>query len=348
MADGENAGSEAVADSELLEATTEAIATPAAAGQKAEAGSAKEHRLELTGMKCESCERLVRRAAKKAGAEVAAIDANAGYATFVCTGDELSALRLELAKKGFSERGSEAGGRGDFGRIREYFSAMLEGREEVEVESALLKYALGSFAALLVIAAAVYAFALKGMANASGYAQFFLLALGSAVALSFSYYHLGSYRRSLSCTNGMMAGMTLGMMAGFLVGAIVGATNGMFVGSLAGMAAGIALGVGVGKHCGIMGALEGGMAGIMAGTMGAMLSVMMVNDHLMAFLYVLFALCVLVLAGLSYMMHRESAEEVRSEHLNAGFVDFAMFASVLVLGMGLLMLLGPKTGLIYQ
>jgi hypothetical protein len=334
-------------ESEMLEVKTEAVADSGPVEQKAEASQAEEHRLELNGMKCESCERIVRRAAKKAGADVVAIDANAGYATFVCNDTVLDAVRKALAAKGFAEKGSEEGGRGDFGRVKEYFAAMLEGKEEVAVESTLLKYALGSFAALVMAIALIYALVLKNMAGAGSYAQLFLLAIASAVVLSFSYYHLGSYRRSLSCTNGMMAGMTLGMMGGFLVGALVGATNGMFVGSVAGMAAGIALGVGVGKHCGIMGALEGGMAGIMAGTMGAMLSVMMVNDHLMAFLYLLFALCAGVLGGLSYMMHRESAEEARSEHLKAGFAEFAQFAAVLVLGMMMLMLFAPKSGLVF-
>lgn len=306
-----------------------------------------EYRLELSGMKCESCERLVRRAAHKAGAEVREVNSNAGFATFACGDAMLPALKKALAEKGFAEKGSADGGRGDFGRLFAYARGVLEGKEEVAVENALLNYSLGAFAMLVALVAALYMSVLRGMPNAAGYAPLALLAIGSAAVLAFSYYHLGTYRRKLSCTNGMMAGMTLGMMAGFLVGALIGSTNGMFVGSLAGMAAGIFFGVGIGRHCGVMGGLEGMMAGLMAGTMGAMLSVMMVNDHLLAFLYVLFALCAAILGGLSYMMHREAEEEAGKQDLKAGFGEFAGFATVLVLGALFLMLFGPKSGIVF-
>ncbi|MFA6035418.1 MAG: heavy metal-associated domain-containing protein [Candidatus Micrarchaeia archaeon] len=336
-------------ENELLEAKAEntAVAENTAAQEKPEAAQEKEHKLELNGMHCESCERLVRRAAEKAGAEVKQVNAGEGFVTFSCDEGVLPALKKALLAKGFTEKGSEEVGRGDINRVKEYAVAVMENREDVEVENALLNYSLGSFAMLVLIAAALYLFVLQGIENIAGYAQLFLLAIGSAVVLSFSYHHLGTYRRAMSCTNGMMAGMTLGMMGGFLVGALVGATNGMFVGSLAGMLAGIALGVGIGRHCGVMGALEGGMAGIMAGTMGAMLSVMMVNDHLLAFLYVLFALCAGVLGGLSYMMHREAAEVPKKSDLKASFSEFAGFCAVMVLALMLLMTLGPKAGFIY-
>ena len=336
MADGENAAGE----SELLE-------TGNGPGGLERGRAPSEHRLELSGMRCESCERLVRRAAHKAGAEVRAIDANAGFATFACEDAALPALKKALAEKGFAEKGGAEGGRGDFARVWAYVRGIMAGEEEVAIENALLNYSLGAFAGLALVAAGIYMLAFSGLPNAPGYAPLLLLVVGTSVALAFSYYHLGTYRRSLSCSNGMMAGMALGMIAGFLVSALLGATNGMFVGTVAGMAAGIAFGVGIGRHCGVMGGLEGVMAGLMAGAMGAMLSVMMVNDNLLLFLYILFALCAVVLGGLSYMMHREAAEAPSRGELRAGFGEFAGFAAVLVLGMALLMAFGPKVGLIY-
>jgi hypothetical protein len=241
----------------------------------------------------------------------------------------------------------DCGERGTPERMLTYISDVLAGRKEVEVETKLLNYALASAVALVLLAAAGHLVVLKGsVPNAMGYAPLVLLAIGTSVMAAFAHFHMSCYRAKMSCTNGMMVGMTIGMCVGFMAGALVGATNGMFVGSLAGMAIGIAMGANLGRHCGVMGAMEGIMAGMMAGTMGAMIAVMMVNDHLLAFLFVLFGICAFVLGGLSYMMYREAGSAEAGE-LRVSMLKFAGMSAVLAVSLVLLMLWGPKSGIIY-
>jgi hypothetical protein len=92
-----------------------------------------------------------------------------------------------------------------------------------------------------------------------------------------------------------------------------------------------------------MGAMEGMMAGLMSGTMGAMTTVMMINDHVLAFMYMLSGICLVMVGGLSYMMFREAGPAPR-----AGF-SFARFATLsIALGAMMLavMVYGPKNGFI--
>jgi hypothetical protein len=161
------------------------------------------------------------------------------------------------------------------------------------------------------------------------------------VMAAFSYYHMGSFRRYMSCMHGMMVGMTAGMMIGFMVGAIVGATNGMFIGSVAGVAVGIFFGFTLGRFCGVMGAMEGIMAGLMSGTMGAMTSVMMLNDHMMVFLYILLGICGLTVGALSYMMYREAGPAPDVAY-SKGFGRFLMLSIYISAAMLIIMMFGPR------
>ncbi|VVC03169.1 Uncharacterised protein [Candidatus Burarchaeum australiense] len=236
--------------------------------------------------------------------------------------------------------------RGKPERVLAYLSAVLSGDDEVWVESQLMHYALASAAIIFLLIGAAYLFVFRGLANAVLYEPLIFLAVGTGLLAAFAHFHMSSYRGNMSCTNGMMVGMTVGMCVGFLAGALVGATNGMFMGSLAGMTVGIAMGANLGRYCGVMGAMEGIMAGLMAGTMGAMLSVMMVNDHLLEFLFVLFGLCAFVVGGLSYMMYREVGSAKRAA-MRASFGQFLAMSAFLALSITALMLYGPKGGIIY-
>ncbi|MEK6970460.1 MAG: hypothetical protein AABW68_02065, partial [archaeon] len=132
----------------------------------------------------------------------------------------------------------------------------------------------------------------------------------------------------------------------FMSGAILGATNGMFIGSVTGMAVGMSASAYAVRKSGIMGILEGLMAGLMAGTMGAMLSVMMLTDNLVAFLYILFGVCTLILGGMSYFLFKEVGP-IQDEEKRIDFIPLAMGSILLLLLFIALILWGPKSAFVW-
>ena len=141
--------------------------------------------------------------------------------------------------------------------------------------------------------------------------------------------------------SGMMIGMTIGMISGFLSGFIIAATNGMFYGSVFGMAVVIYFGIMNGKCCGIMGFMEGIMAGFMGGIMGAMTAVMMINDNVKIAGVIIFAISIIILVGLSYMVHKETSENER--YINEDYT-FTIFASIILISITILfMVMGPRS-----
>ncbi len=305
----------------------------------------KEFTFELRGLSCGSCESLIKRIAEQEGAEIPSINAMSGKITVRCEEEKLETLKQKFAEKGFHEKTPDER-RGDPKRVVDYTKSILAGKSNTKVETTLTAYAIGSISMIVLIGILIFIFAPNFISLALSILPLLILLILGVVLMLFSYYHILCYRSNLSCANGMMVGMTVGMMSGFLAGALVGATNGMFIGSVVGMFFGIVQGFALGRFCGIMGAMEGIMAGIMAGTMGAMLSVMMISDHLILFLYILFILCTIMVGALSYMMHREVGPTPIKE-LQVGFFEFAItsvFFTILVL---LIMLYGPKSGIIY-
>ncbi|MEK6982085.1 MAG: heavy-metal-associated domain-containing protein [Candidatus Micrarchaeota archaeon] len=296
----------------------------------------KDITLELNGMTCNSCEKLVTMVTEKQGGKVKLINIKSGKVELSIDEDKFAALKQSLAEKGFSEKNKETQ-RGDTKRFLAYFSSILVNEPHVENESALFNNAIASLAGLFILFGGLTYFGF--LSFTSVYLPVIILVLLSSVLILFSYSHILCYAKNLSCMNGMMAGMTIGMISGFLIGLLVGATNGMFVGSVVGIAIGVLLGVNVGKCCGIMGALEGIMAGIMAGVMGAMTSIMLLNDNLVAFLYIFFGLCAIVLAGLSYMMYREGGAIDKQKHT---LTDFFIRSAILSIFLVAFMLIGPK------
>ena len=304
----------------------------------------KEYGLLLTGMTCATCEKVISRVAAQSGASVKDVDFRNGTLKLVCDEKDLAPIKQKLAEKGFKERreGEPAdSGRGDPDRVKDYILSLLAGEPHVEVESKIMNYAVASSAILLGVGIFTYGGLFKGFGSPSATIGLLLLVIASAIMTVFAYFHMSSYRKSVSCMHGMMMGMTMGMMAGFLTGALTGATNGMFIGSVVGMLFGIALGFGVGRFSGVMGAMEGIMAGLMSGTMGAMLSVMMINDNLMAFLYILTGVCAVIFGGLSYMMYREAGSAPNPEY-SGDFKRFFAASAVLSMMLLAIMMYGPK------
>jgi copper chaperone CopZ len=309
----------------------------------------KQQTIELKGMTCGACETLITRVITQSGGQVSNIDLRSGQVTFFCEDDRLSERKQKLAEKGFHEKAKDGveEQRGDHKRVIRYVLDILGKKPQAEVESTLLEYVIGSAALMLLFAFAAYIFLPSSFSFLITYLPLLVLLVFGVLMIMFSYYHVRCYRKNLTCANGMMVGMTVGMMSGFLAGAIVGATNGMFIGSVVGMALGILPGFLLGRYCGVMGAMEGIMAGIMAGTMGAMLSVMMINDNLILFLYMLFGLCAIMIGGLSYMMHREAGPASRDE-LNVKFAEFALMAFALSLLIIEIMAYAPRNGITFS
>lgn len=310
-----------------------------------------EYKIELNGMTCESCEKIIERVAERNDTTVKQIDVKKGFAILESDENKILKIKQQLSERGITEKGSAATTRGDFSRIKKYFMGVIAGEKDFYVETKLLNYSFAS--AIVIIASFIFAynFAIPSLFNSienfTGYVPLIFLAILSSILIIGSYEHMNTYKKDISCMNGMMIGMIIGMVSGFMIGAIIGATNGMFIGSLAGMTVGISLGVNLGRCCGIMGALEGAMAGLMAGIMGAMTSVMLLLDNLVLFLYVCFAISLAIFAGLSYMMFRESGSTAARSDLNIKFVDFLAKTSIFVFLLSIIMLFGPKGPITY-
>lgn len=174
------------------------------------------------------------------------------------------------------------------------------------------------------------------------YGFFLFFAILSYALVMPSIRQVRAYK-AFPCMTGMMIGMTVGMMSGFLAGFYTGATNGMFWGGVFGMAVGIFLGIWKGKCCGVMGVMEGLMAGFMGGLMGAMTAVMMYNDNLKAAGVIVFIVCGAILAGLNYMLYKETKNEERT-HTEDQFLTLVLSFVLTVLTIWL-MVFGPRSAL---
>ncbi len=308
-------------------------------------GVAAVHTLRLSGMSCGACEKVIGRVAESNGAGVEEIDARTGTLRISCPEEKLGPIREELARRGFREKdGEETEERGDPGRLMAYIRSVIAAEPQVELENTLLNYAIGTGIMLMLGGAFLYGPMLGAFGSPLRAASMILFIAAAAVTAAYSFAHMSAYRRWMSCSNGMMVGMTTGMASGYMVGGILGATNGMFVGSVAGVAVGISFGLALGRFCGIMGAMEGVMAGLMSGTMGAMTTVMMLNDHLFAFMYILSAVCIAIIGGLSYMMFREAGPAPKDGY-RGGFAVFAWLALSMSAMMVLIIFYGPKSGI---
>lgn len=312
------------------------------------------YKLELSGMTCGACEKIIERTVQGNGGQVKEIDANNGYVVLTCGEDKIPVIKEQLAQKGFgarneralsgeggAARGENAGeaARGNPVRIFNYISMLFSADQRLEAEARFVNYSIAALVAILVLDFIAYYLFFAQTPNSPAYIPLLFLAVITSIAATFSYYNAKCYG-GLSCTNGMMIGMTMGMIPGFMVGAIIGASNGMFVGSLSGMLLGIFLGVKAGKCCGIMGAMEGVMGGLMSGIMGAMTIIMLLNDNLLPFLFIAFAICIVVLGSLSYMLYREMGPMPKNNFVEiARFVGVAILFNVALLA---IMLLAPK------
>ena len=290
----------------------------------------------VSGMYCESCEKLLKMEIGDVKG-VKAVHADYAKGTVEVEGEKLDEKQVgdAIRKAGYGV-GDEFAGR-NFGReLGVFISDFIAGKPGTATVRTCFVYSILTF---IVLAAAAFA----GFAS-SKYLIYTIYAAISAVALTGGIALFRAYGSRFNCMEGMMIGMTIGMSAGFLFGAITGATNGMFIGSMFGMLADVVLGVFSGKVCGIMGAMEGLMAGVMGGTMGAMLSVMMAFDHLALFMAIFVLANLLILAGLKYMIYYYAGRRTEGKMMSAwGF--FAIAAALTALTVAV-MLYAPRAGVV--
>ncbi|MFH0737179.1 MAG: heavy-metal-associated domain-containing protein [Candidatus Micrarchaeota archaeon] len=304
----------------------------------------KAYKIYLDGMTCGACEKAIERVVAQNGAGIIGIDAGQGILEMAAPPDSVSAIKEQLAQRGFRERG--AGERGDIRRILVYAKSVIAGERHVEVESRLFNHAIGASAILSLGAFLIFGIMTSEFKDTFSAASLTFFMIITSVMSVYSISHMETYRKGMTCTNGMMVGMTTGMVSGYMVGAVIGATNGMFIGSVAGTVTGIAVGLSLGRHSGVMGAMEGVMAGLMSGTMGAMTSVMMINDNLLAFLYLLCGICLVASGSLSYMMFRE-AGPAPAHGMKGGFFRFLAGSGALCAMMLAIILYGPRAALVF-
>ena len=324
---------------------------PAPVHERKDAGAFVETGLILHGMHCDSCGKIIERTVRKyEGACIRSFDmANNRIVLVSSSSEQLGEIREALLTKGYqtllpgedAEEGFEAG---SIQRGLDFIRSVVAGREGFETENQLVKFSITALLVVLAAQALLYTAVFSRIPGfLAAYWSVTILTAVSVVALLFAYCHAYAFRKSFSCMCGMMTGMTFGMAGGFLIGAFAGATNGMFVGSLVGMAIGIGFGYYTGRYCGVMGVMEGIMGGLMAGTMGAMLSVMMVFDNLVPFLFILTGIEAVILVAFSYMLYKEHG------NMTPGMIkldadSFIILALAIDLALTVIFIYGPKAG----
>lgn len=311
-----------------------------------------EYDLTLHGMHCDSCARIIERTVKKReGASVKSIDMAKNAVLLECSEKQLGEIKDDLLSKGYQLLEKNEGARegyeaGSPARLWGFAKKVISGEKEFRHENRILRLSVLSLAIILAMQAFLYVVSFSEIPGfADTYKDVTLLAAISVVALVYAYYHASAFRRNATCMTGMMTGMTFGMAGGFMAGAFVGATNGMFIGSLAGMAVGIGLGLQAGRCCGVMGVMEGIMGGVMAGTMGAMISVMMIYDNLVPFLYMLTAIEMATLGLFSYMLNKEYGS-IGEKMLDVSAYEFVAFCIAVDILLTMVMVYGPKAGVV--
>lgn len=299
--------------------------------------------LRINGLTCGACERVIERTVQKfEGARVTSFDFNRGTIRIESSNKELKEILELLKKKGYHawdpSKPEALTSEEPLDRVKEFISGILSNNHSFQLERSILTATVMVLAASLAIHAAASIVIGRSLLQ-SNLAWLLLGSIGIAMGVG-SIAHIRSFGKQ-TCQTGMMAGMGIGMMLGFLAGALFGATSGMFVGSVLGIVVGMVIGAWAGTCCGNMGVLEGLMAGLMAGTMGAMLSVMMVFDHQLEFLVILWIVCAIILGGLSYMLFKENGPV--SSELSVNPWPLVGIGVVLTILLQLIIFFGPKT-----
>lgn len=296
----------------------------------------KTEKIEIGGMNCESCERLITKSVTAAGGKVQQISASQGFAVVEYPDGARGGIDAAIESAGYEVGGKSRTLEPIEAQLLSFLSDFVSGKPNTALVRTCFAYTVASF--FLLSAGLYFVFG-----SPNKYAAYYLYAALSSVAVGGAFALFRAYKSVFNCMEGMMIGMTIGMSAGFLFGAITGATNGMFVGSVFGMAVGMALGSFAGRCCGIMGVMEGLMAGLMGGTMGAMLTVMMQYDNLALFMPLFVLSCLALLAGLKYMIYYYAGKRIEGKLMP--FTSFFALALLLTALTVAVIMYAPHVGI---
>ncbi len=299
-------------------------------------------RLKITGMHCESCEKVLKKNLLRVenikdinlryNNEIAtimyenAIDANrvidvirtAGYDATVMNGDSINETM----------------------NFRRYLEDI---KQSNRLEREVILIAIGILISLVLLELIAYFGFFKNIPDFfSKYGYYIIFLIISVVITGASIWHAKAYGNRFSCMTGMMIGMTTGMISGFLIGILIGATNGMFIGSVAGILVGMSVGIWTGNCCGAMGTMEGMMAGLMGGLMGAMTSLMLLNDNLKLIIPILVLASLIILIGLDYTIYKEARNAKFNKY---EYFPYITFCFIITIALTFLMVYGPKSAL---
>lgn len=294
---------------------------------------------------CDSCTTLIsKRLNKLDGIEKITFDSDGAIVTFDERKINQSNIIETIISAGF-RAGIHPFPRKTFSERRKEF---FENKKKYQIERRGIVYAIAVFIILILLELIAYLTIFNTIPNFMKTYTWWIFYLDiSIITLGYGLWHISSYKCNITHMVGMMIGMTAGMQTGLLIGSIVGATNGFFVGAMTGMLFGTLVGALAGKCCGIMGVMEGMMAGVMGGTMGAMITVMMLNEHILVFMPFFVAINIVIIAAMSYMFYEEAVEEKK---VNSNRIDFVTFASTCIFITFILILIiifGPKGMIIF-
>lgn len=292
--------------------------------------------LPIQNVSCDACEKVIGRLLKRyPNARVESVSKDARTLTLSCEENDLPGIKARLAEYNYLDASM---------RVPHHayiLRRIIQNHPGFRAENKLLTQAILLFAILFVGIGGAYLVFGPNTSFMKLLPILLLLPIGIATNTG-ALVHVRQLSQHFNCSNGMMAGMIIGMIAGFMSGAIIGATNGMFIGSIIGMGVGMGASAYAVRRMGIMSILEGLMAGLMAGTMGAMLSVMMIADNLIPFLYILFFVCIVILAGMSYFMIKEIGP-IHDEERNMELIPMAAIGLLVLVAFVWLALFGPKS-----
>jgi len=300
-------------------------------------------KLRITGMHCDSCEKLLKsRISKIANVK----DVKLTYTNDIAEVSYDNKLDTNEIIKTVQNSGYDAkvvnGDETHEETTFKHYVKDLKAKEKIEGN--LIKW---SVILLLVLALteiiAYYGF-FRNIPDFFSKFGYYLIFLVISITISaIAVWHIKAYGNLFSCMTGMMIGMTIGMISGFLIGLIVGSTNGMFIGTLAGLFVGIPVGVWCGSCCGVMGSMEGMMAGFMGGLMGAMTAIMMINDNLKIITPILVGISIIIIVGLDYMIYKEIRNNKHNVPKPNNLFTLITLCFITTIILTWLMVYGPKS-----
>src|SRR3989344_8568927 len=304
----------------------------------------QELKLRIIGMRCLSCEKLLKKAILTLPyISDVKISFTNEIATLNCTKESnLHEIIYIIQQAGYDATLFNGTLPKESTSFKSYIRHL---KQKDRVEGKLIIYAISILfilAALEILAYYAFFRNIQNFFNSYGYYLIFMVI--SITITGISLLHIKIYGDKFSCMSGMIIGMTSGMISGFLIGMLVAATNGMFIGSVAGIFIGMVTGLTAGKCCGVMGIMEGTMAGFMGGLMGAMTTLMMLNDHLRLIILLIVLISLSILIGLDYMIFKEmkDSKPVIPEY---SFLLLTTTSFIITIIITFLMILGPKSAL---